>query len=114
MQACYVKIIWLALTTIPREIVQNTFFLPFLLFIYLFIFILKGITKITFHEMHECYTMQILKNKKTKLQKENGHTEYWDEAQGPWKPKMTRGTGSHQLLDEISQTYFYQEVWWRC
>ena len=32
---------------------------------YLFIFyFLKGITKTTYHEMHECYAMQILKTKK--------------------------------------------------
>ena len=57
--------------------------------------------------MHECYVMQILKTKaKPKQQKKNGHKEYWDEAQGPWKPKMTRDTDteSHQLLDEVSQT----------
>ena len=45
----------------------NTFFLPFPLF---FLF-LKGITKTTYHEMHECYAMQILKTKtKTKNSKE--------------------------------------------
>ena len=57
--------------------------------------------------MHECYVMQILKTKaKPKQQKKNGHKEYWDETQGPWKPKMTRDTDteSHQLLDEVSQT----------
>ena len=65
--------------------------------------------------MHECYVMQILKTKaKPKQQKKNGHKEYWDEAQGPWKPKMIRDTKTHQLLDKVSQTYFYQEVWWRC
>ena len=69
--------------TSPREIMQNTFFLPFpFLFIYLFI---KWITKTTYHEIHECYAMQILKKKlkekqkkkqKQKQQKENGHKEY--------------------------------------
>ena len=62
--------------------------------------------------MHDCYAMQILKKKK-KRAKKNGHKEYWDEAQEPWEPKMTKDTRSHQLLDEVSQTYFYQEVWWR-
>ena len=33
--------------------------------------------------MHECYAMQILKTKKTKTTKKNGHKEYRDEAQGP-------------------------------
>ena len=34
-------------------------------FIYLFLFLfLKGVTKTTYHEMHECYAMQILKKKK--------------------------------------------------
>ena len=56
--------------------------------------------------------MQILKTKTTA--KKNGHKEYWDEAQGPREPKMTRDTKSHQLLDKVSQTYFYQEIWWRC
>ena len=49
----------------PRKIMQNTFFLHFPLF-YLFIFILKRITKTTYHVMHECYAMQILKKKKNK------------------------------------------------
>ena len=47
-------------------------------------FFFKGIIKITSHEMHECYAMQILKSqKKIKQQKKNGHKEYWNEAQGP-------------------------------
>ena len=50
---------------------------------------------------------------KKKTAKKNGHKEYWDEVQGPWEPKMTRDTKSHQLLDEVSQTYFYQKVWWK-
>jgi len=45
--------------------------------------------------------------KKPKQQKKNGYKEYWDEAQRPWKLKMTRDTESHRLLDEVSQTYFY-------
>ena len=42
-------------------------FPSFPLFYFLF---LKGITKTTNHEMHECYAIQILKKKK------NGHKEY--------------------------------------
>ena len=61
--------------------------------------------------MHECYAMQILKTKKMKTTKKNGHKEQREEAQGPREPKMTRDTKSHQLLDQVSQTYFYQEVW---
>ena len=65
--------------------------------------------------MHECYTMQILeKNKESKTTKRNGHKEQRNEAQGPRKPKMIRDTKSHQLLDDVSQTYFYQEDWQRC
>ena len=49
------------LITNPRHIIQNTFFFPF------YLFILKGIAKSTYHEMYECYAMQILKaQKKTK------------------------------------------------
>ena len=29
----------------------------------------------------------------------------------PREPRQIRDTESHQLLDEKSQTYFYQEVW---
>ena len=43
--------------------------------------------------------------------KNNGHKQQSNEAQGPRKPKMTKDTKSHQLLDEVSQIYFYQEVW---
>ena len=45
------------------------------------------------------------KNKEQWLQKKN------NEAQGPRKPRQIRDTESHKLLDEESQTYFYQEVW---
>ena len=45
---------------------------PSFFFLYLF---LKG-NKITYHEMHECYAIQILESKKTKHQKEKGHKEY--------------------------------------
>ena len=65
--------------------------------------------------MHECYAMQILetktKKKKNKKTKNNGHKGKNNEAQGPRKPRQIRDTESHQLLDEESQTYFYQEVW---
>ena len=62
--------------------------------------------------MHECYTMKILeKKKKTRTTKKNAHKEQSNEAQGPRKPKKTRDIESHQLLDEMSQTYFYKEVW---
>ena len=68
--------------------------------------------------MHECNAMQILiakkKKKKTKNSRKNGHKEFWDEAQGPKEPRMTRDKELHQSLDEVSQTHFYQEVWWRC
>ena len=61
--------------------------------------------------MHEYYAMQILKTKKTKTTKKNGHKEQRDEAHEPRKPKMTRDKKSHQLLNELPQTYFYQEVY---
>ena len=51
------------LITNPRYIIQNIFLLPppppF-----------KGITKTTYHEMHECNAMQILKAKRNKTSKE--------------------------------------------
>ena len=50
---------WSTLITNPRKIMQNTFFLHFPFYF----FILKKITKATYHEMHECYAMQILKKK---------------------------------------------------
>ena len=34
-----------------------------------------------------------------------------NEAQGPRRPRQIRDKESHQLLDEVSQTYFYQEIW---
>ena len=63
--------------------------------------------------MHECNAMQILetKAKETQKPKNNGHRGMSNEAQGPRKPKETRDTEAHQLLDEVSQTYFHQEVW---
>ena len=50
------------------------------------------------------------KSQKTKKSKNNGHKKNSNEAQGPRKPRQIRDTESHQLLDEVSQTYFYQEV----
>ena len=42
----------------------------------LLFFILKGIAKTTYNEMHECYAMQILeKQRETKTTKKNGHKE---------------------------------------
>ena len=38
-------------------------------------------------------------------------TKNSNEAQGPRKPRQIRDTESHKLLDVVSQTYFYQEVW---
>ena len=37
--------------------------------LFLFLFLLKGITKTTYHEMHECYVMQILKAKRKQYSK---------------------------------------------
>ena len=51
------------------------------------------------------------KNTKNQRTKNNGHKGKSNEAQGPRKPRQIRDTESHQLLDEGSQTYFYQEVW---
>ena len=52
------------------------------------------------------------RNKKKNIKpKNNGHKGQSNEAQGPRKPRQIRDTESHQLLNEESQTYFYQEVW---
>ena len=51
------------------------------------------------------------KQKEKQKPKNNGHKGKSNEAQGPRKPRQIRDTESHQLLDEESQTYFYQEVW---
>ena len=65
--------------------------------------------------MHECYAMQILETKgktqKNQRTKNDGHKGKNKETQGPRKPRQIRDTESHQLLNEESQTYFYQEVW---
>ena len=37
-------------------------FPSFYIYIYIYILFLKRITKTTYHEMRECYVMQILKN----------------------------------------------------
>ena len=54
-----------ALITSPRDIMQNTFFLPFLFFFK------KKNNKTPNHEMHECYAMQILKQKTKKKKNKN-------------------------------------------
>ena len=61
--------------------------------------------------MHECYAMQILENKKRTKPKNHGHKGQSNEAQGPRRPRQIKDKKLHQLLDEVSQTYFYQEVW---
>ena len=61
--------------------------------------------------MHECYAMQILENKEKTKNQRAMVTKRSNEAQGPRKPRQIRDTESHQLLEEVSQTYFYQEVW---
>ena len=40
-------------------------------------FLIKGITKTTYHEMHECYAMQILKTKNKR-------------AKGEWSQRILR------------------------
>ena len=58
--------------------------------------------------MHECYAMQIIekqRQQRTMVRRKS------NEALGPRKTRQIRDTKSHQLLDEESQTYFYQEVW---
>ena len=50
------------------------------------------------------------RKKKTKP-KNNGHKGQSNEAQGLRRPRQIRDTESHQLFDEESQTYFYQEIW---
>ena len=49
--------------------------------------------------------------KKKKKTKNSGHKGKNNEAQGPRRPRQIRDKESHQLLDEVSQTYFYQEIW---
>ena len=45
------------------------------------------------------------KNKEQQLQRKS------NEAQGLGKTRQMRDIKSHQLLDEWSETYFYEEVW---
>ena len=58
----------------------------------------------------KCMNVVQCKSQRQKA-KNNGHKGKSNEAQGPRKPRQIRDTESHQLLDEVSQTYFYQEVW---
>ena len=51
------------------------------------------------------------KKKKTQKLKKNCHKGNSKEAQRPIKPRQIRDIESYQLLDEESQTYFYQKVW---
>ena len=51
------------------------------------------------------------RNKEKQKPKSNGHKKNNNEAQGPRKSRQIRDTESHQLLDEVPQTYFYQKVW---
>ena len=64
--------------------------------------------------MHECNAMQLLETRKEAQKPKN--KEQWSQrknskAQRPRKPRQIRDTESHQLLDEESQNYFYQEAW---
>ena len=65
--------------------------------------------------MHECNAMQLLetreKKHKNQRTKNNGHKGKAMKHKDYEKPRQIRDTESHQLLDEESQTYFYQEVW---
>ena len=59
--------------------------------------------------------MQLLetkeKNTKTKEQRTMITKEKTMKHKDHKKPRQIRDTESHQLLDEESQTYFYQEAW---
>ena len=64
--------------------------------------------------MHECNVMQCnSQRQKRKTQKPNNkeHKEKTMKQKDHEKPSQIRDIESHQLLDEESQTYFYQEVW---
>ena len=54
--------------------------------LFLFLFLLKGITKTTYHEMHECYVMQILKTTKKKQKKKKKKKPTKEE----WSQKVLR------------------------
>ena len=47
------------------------------------------------------------REKKKKKKQRTMITKNSNEAQGPKKPRQIRDTESHQLLDKVSQTYFY-------
>ena len=59
--------------------------------------------------------MQLLETKREKHKnqgtKNNGHKRKSMKHKDQEKPRQIKDTKSHQLLDEESQTYFYQEVW---
>ena len=80
-----------------KKIMQNTFFLHFPPFYFYFLF-LNIITKTIYHEMHECYAMQILKIKKTKTTKKHDHKEQRYEAQGPHQKDSIRLSLLHPKL----------------
>ena len=65
--------------------------------------------------MHECNAMQLLetreKQHKNQRTKNNGYKGKTMKHKDHKKPSQIRDIESHQLLDEESQTYFYQEVW---
>ena len=62
--------------------------------------------------MHECYAMQILEKQRDQKQQRRMVTKSRAMKHKDHKSqRMIRDTDSHQLLDEVSQTYFYQEVW---
>ena len=58
----------------------------------------------------QCKSQKQKKKHKNQRTKNNGHKGKSNEVQGPRKPKQIRDIESHQLLDEESQTYFYQEI----
>ena len=65
--------------------------------------------------MYECNAMQLLETKekrkyKNQRTKNNGHKGKTMKHKDHEKTRQVRDTESHQLLDEESQTYFYQEV----
>ena len=64
--------------------------------------------------MHECNAMQLLETREKKYKnqrtKNNGHKGKTMKHKDHKSQRMIRDIDSHQLLDEVSQTYFYQEV----
>ena len=65
--------------------------------------------------MHECNAMQLLETRKNKhknqITKNNCHKGKTMKHKDQEKTRQIKDTESHQLLDKVSQTYFYQEVW---